>query len=148
MITKEDIEKEKEIECSISKKEKPYIKIKSAKFECPSCGTIISVLQVEKKFREPSRCSCGRRGLFKVISKETIEAQDIIIRELESNFEYKVYIEGKKNVDKMKMLDVFSKIILTGEIYDEYKKKSVCGELVIFAKDIKELKEDKPNFLK
>ena len=26
----------------------------NAKFECPSCGTIISVLQIEKKFREPS----------------------------------------------------------------------------------------------
>ena len=37
----------------------------NSKFECPSCGTIISVLQMEKKFREPSRCSCGRRGGFK-----------------------------------------------------------------------------------
>src|SRR4030042_149561 len=27
----------------------------NAKFECPSCGTIISVWQIEKKFREPSR---------------------------------------------------------------------------------------------
>ena len=27
----------------------------NAKFECPSCGTVISVLQMEKKFREPSR---------------------------------------------------------------------------------------------
>ena len=32
----------------------------NAKFECPSCGTTLSVLQIEKKFREPSRCSCGR----------------------------------------------------------------------------------------
>ena len=30
----------------------------NAKFECPSCGIVISVLQIEKKFREPSRCSC------------------------------------------------------------------------------------------
>ena len=37
----------------------------NAKFECPSCGTIMSVLQMEKKFREPTRCSCGRRGGFK-----------------------------------------------------------------------------------
>ena len=33
----------------------------NAKFECPSCGTVISVLQIEKKFREPSRCSCGSK---------------------------------------------------------------------------------------
>ena len=50
-----------------------------AKFECPSCGTIISVLQIEKKFREPSRCSCGRKGQFRLISKEMVDAQRIII---------------------------------------------------------------------
>ncbi len=54
----------------------------NAKFECPSCGSIISVLQVEKKFQEPSRCSsCGRRGGFTVISKEMVDAQRIVIEE-------------------------------------------------------------------
>lgn len=53
----------------------------NAKFECPSCGTIISVLQMEKKFREPSRCSCGRRGGFKLISKEMVDTQRLIIEE-------------------------------------------------------------------
>jgi replicative DNA helicase Mcm len=52
-----------------------------AKFECPSCGTIISVLQIEKKFREPSRCSCGRRGQFTLKSKEMVDAQRLIIEE-------------------------------------------------------------------
>jgi replicative DNA helicase Mcm len=53
----------------------------NAKFECPSCGTIISVLQLEKKFREPTRCSCGRRGGFKIISKEMVDTQRLIIEE-------------------------------------------------------------------
>ncbi|PJE81574.1 AAA family ATPase [Candidatus Pacearchaeota archaeon CG10_big_fil_rev_8_21_14_0_10_32_42] len=53
----------------------------NAKFECPSCGTVISVLQMEKKFREPSRCSCGRRGGFKLISKEMVDTQRLIIEE-------------------------------------------------------------------
>jgi len=53
----------------------------NAKFECPSCGTVISVLQIEKKFREPSRCSCGRRGGFKLISKEMVDTQRLIIEE-------------------------------------------------------------------
>ncbi len=53
----------------------------NAKFECPSCGTIISVLQMEKKFREPSRCSCGRRGGFKLISKAMVDTQRLIIEE-------------------------------------------------------------------
>ncbi|MAH03602.1 hypothetical protein CMI39_02335 [Candidatus Pacearchaeota archaeon] len=53
----------------------------NAKFECPSCGTIISVLQIEKKFREPSNCSCGRRGGFKLISKEMVDTQRVVIEE-------------------------------------------------------------------
>ncbi len=53
----------------------------NAKFECPSCGTVISVLQMEKKFREPSRCSCGRRGGFKLISKEMVDTQRLIVEE-------------------------------------------------------------------
>jgi len=53
----------------------------NAKFECPSCGTIISVLQMEKKFREPLRCSCGRRGGFKLISKEMVDTQRLVIEE-------------------------------------------------------------------
>ena len=53
----------------------------NAKFECPSCGTVICVLQIEKKFREPTRCSCGRRGGFKLISKEMVDTQRLIIEE-------------------------------------------------------------------
>jgi len=53
----------------------------NAKFECPSCGTIISVLQIEKKFREPTRCSCGRRGGFRLLSKEMVDTQRLVIEE-------------------------------------------------------------------
>ncbi len=53
----------------------------NAKFECPSCGTVISVLQIEKKFREPSRCSCGRRGGFRLITKDMVDTQRLIIEE-------------------------------------------------------------------
>jgi len=57
----------------------------NAKFECPSCGTIISIMQIEKKFREPSRCSCGRRGSFKLIRKDMVDAQRIVIEESPEN---------------------------------------------------------------
>jgi len=53
----------------------------NAKFECPSCGTVLSVLQIEKKFREPMRCSCGRRGGFKLISKDLVDTQRLVIEE-------------------------------------------------------------------
>ena len=53
----------------------------NAKFECPSCGTVISVLQIERKFREPSRCSCGRKGGFRLMSKEMVDTQRLVIEE-------------------------------------------------------------------
>jgi replicative DNA helicase Mcm len=59
--------------------------VTNAKFECPSCGTIISVLQIDKKFKEPSRCSCGRRGGFKEISKDMVDAQVLMIEEASDN---------------------------------------------------------------
>ncbi len=53
----------------------------NAKFECPTCGTVISVLQIDKKFREPSRCSCGRKGQFRLINKSMVDAQRLVIEE-------------------------------------------------------------------
>jgi replicative DNA helicase Mcm len=61
--------------------------IVNAKFECPSCGTVISVLQVDKKFREPSRCSCGRKANFKLLSKEMVDAQRLVIEESPESLE-------------------------------------------------------------
>ena len=53
----------------------------NAKFECPSCGALLSVLQVDRKFREPSRCSCGWKGQFKLLSKEMVDVQRLVIEE-------------------------------------------------------------------
>jgi len=72
----------------------------NAKFECPSCGTIIAVLQIEKKFREPSRCSCGRRGGFKLISKEMVDTQRLVIEESP---------ESLKGGEQPKRINVFLK---------------------------------------
>lgn len=55
--------------------------IVNAKFECPSCGTIIAVLQLDKKFREPSRCACGRKTNFKLVAKDMVDAQRLVIEE-------------------------------------------------------------------
>jgi len=53
----------------------------NAKFECPSCGSSISILQVGTKFREPSRCSCGRRRDFKLLGKDMVDVQRLVVEE-------------------------------------------------------------------
>jgi replicative DNA helicase Mcm len=54
----------------------------TARFECPACGNIITVLQLEKKFKEPNICNCGRKGKFKFLSKELVDIQGISLEEL------------------------------------------------------------------
>jgi len=53
----------------------------SARFECPSCGNIISILQLDTRFKEPTRCSCGRKGKFRLISKALVDAQRLVMEE-------------------------------------------------------------------
>src|SRR3989344_361760 len=52
--------------------------VTTAKFECPSCGNILNVLQLDKKYKEPTRCGCGRKGKFKEISKELVDGQGLV----------------------------------------------------------------------
>ncbi|MEW6063305.1 MAG: minichromosome maintenance protein MCM [Nanoarchaeota archaeon] len=59
----------------------------SAKFECPACGNNISILQVDTKFKEPTRCSCGRKGRFRLLSKDLVDAQRLIIEEVPESLE-------------------------------------------------------------
>ena len=55
--------------------------ITSAKFECPNCAKEINILQTEQKFKEPSKCFCGRRGSFKLINKKTIDGFSMVMEE-------------------------------------------------------------------
>lgn len=55
--------------------------VASSKFECPSCGNILAILQLDNKYKEPSRCSCGRKGKFREISKELVDGQGLVLEE-------------------------------------------------------------------
>ncbi|MBI2672638.1 hypothetical protein HYX19_00085, partial [Candidatus Woesearchaeota archaeon] len=59
----------------------------SARFECPSCGNTISIIQLDTKFKEPSRCSCGRRGSFRLLKKDLVDAQRLVIEESPESLE-------------------------------------------------------------
>jgi len=59
----------------------------NAKFECPNCGAILSVLQIDRKFREPSRCTCQWKSTFKLLSKEMVDAQRLVIEESPDSLE-------------------------------------------------------------
>jgi replicative DNA helicase Mcm len=62
-------------------------RVTSARFECPACGNVMSVLQLDEKFREPSRCGCGRKGKFRLLSKELVDAQGLYLEESPEDLE-------------------------------------------------------------
>jgi len=72
--------------------------VTNARFECPSCGNIITILQLDKQFREPTRCGCGRKGKFTLVSKELIDAQSITLEEVPEQ------LEGGAQPKRMKIL--------------------------------------------
>ncbi|MBL7059245.1 ATP-binding protein [Candidatus Pacearchaeota archaeon] len=59
----------------------------SAKFECPSCGNVITMPQIDQQFREPTRCTCGRKGKFRLLSKTLVDVQRLVIEESPENLE-------------------------------------------------------------
>ena len=75
------------IEGAVRQKSDVRPQVTSAKFECPSCGNIINVLQLDSSFKEPSRCGCGRKGKFRLLSKELVDAQGLVLEEVPENLE-------------------------------------------------------------
>ena len=63
----------------ISGKSDVFPKAESTKYECPVCGNIINVLQLGDALKEPSKCGCGRKGRFILLSTELIDIQELNI---------------------------------------------------------------------
>jgi replicative DNA helicase Mcm len=98
--------------------------VTSSRFECPSCGTIINVLQLDSKFKEPTRCGCGRKGRFHLLTKELVDAQSLTLEEAPED------LEGGEQPKRMK---VFLKNDLVSPISDKRTnpgtKIQVVGQL-------------------
>ncbi len=101
--------------------------VTSAKFECPSCGNTISILQIDTKFKEPSRCSCGRRGRFRLLSKELVDAQRLVVEEAP---------ESLQGGEQPKRLSVFLKEDL---VEPKMEKKTTPGSKINVIGIIKEI---------
>ncbi|MBI2576515.1 hypothetical protein HYV84_04840 [Candidatus Woesearchaeota archaeon] len=70
-----------EMEGVVRQKSDVRPQVTAAKFECPSCGNIITVLQPDTQFREPTRCGCGRKGKFDLLEKRLVDAQGLVLEE-------------------------------------------------------------------
>ncbi len=99
----------------------------SSKFECPSCGQIMSILQIDQNFKEPIKCSCGRKGKFSLLSKDLVDAQSIVLEEVPES------LEGG---EQPKRINIFLKEDLVSPISD---KKTNPGSKVKIVGELKEV---------
>ncbi len=101
--------------------------VTTAKFECPSCGNTISVLQVDQMFKEPYRCTCGRRGKFRLLNKSLIDAQHLKIEEAP---------ESLTGGEQPKRVSVF----LQGDLVEpKMEKKTMPGSKIRIIGTVKEV---------
>ncbi|MBI2145439.1 minichromosome maintenance protein MCM [Candidatus Woesearchaeota archaeon] len=96
-------------------------------FECPNCGRIISILQTESTLREPRSCSCGRKGNFRLMEKELVDAQSMV---LEENPEM---LEGG---DQPKRIGIFLKEDLVSPISEKRTNPGNRARIVGILKEV------------
>jgi len=99
----------------------------TAKFECPSCGNVLTILQLENSFKEPTKCGCGRKGKFRMLSKELCDAQRLVIEEIPEE------IEGGAQPKRM---NVFLKNDLVSPLTE---KKTNPGSKIVISGVVKEI---------
>ncbi|MBU1975862.1 MAG: ATP-binding protein, partial [Nanoarchaeota archaeon] len=121
------IQKFIQIEGIVRQKSDVRPQVTSAKFECPSCGNTINVLQLDTKFKEPSSCGCGRKGKFRLLSKELVDAQKIVLEESPED------LEGG---EQPKRLNIFLKNDLVSPITE---KQTNPGSKVFLTGHVKEI---------
>jgi len=84
-LTKRNLGKLVKIKGMVVSRSSVYMSSSMVKFECPSCGREINVPQLDDLYREPTKCSCGRKGKFAEISKDYTDMLDIQIEEVQDN---------------------------------------------------------------
>lgn len=87
-----------QVEGMVRQKSDVRPKMTSSRFECPGCGNVLNVLQLDRKMKEPVKCGCGRKGKFRMVSKEMVDAQSMTVEESAED------VEGGAQPKRMKLL--------------------------------------------
>ncbi|MBR9678093.1 MAG: minichromosome maintenance protein MCM [Nanoarchaeota archaeon] len=124
-------------------------------YECPSCGTHILVEQTGLSIKEPSRCTCGRKGRFKVHSQELVDTQRIVVEEApelmiggEQPKRISVFLQADLVDPKIeKTVTPGSRVSIIGivkeiPITDSSGKKSTRYDIIVEANNVVAMEED------
>ena len=116
-----------QIEGIVRQKSDVRPQVTSAKFECPSCGNVITIIQTDTQFKEPSRCGCGRKGKFLLLEKKLVDAQGLTLEESPES------LEGGEQPKRMKVFLVDDLVSPLSE------RKTAPGAKIIVIGSIKEV---------
>lgn len=154
-IRSSHINKFLQIEGLVRQKSNVRPQVVSSRFECPSCGAIQSILQLGESIREPSQCGCGRKGKFRVLSQELVDAQRMVLEEVPESLEggeqpkrFNVILkEDLVSPITEKRTNPGSKIVITGivkevPIHLRSGAKSTSFELLMEANTSHAIEED------
>ncbi|MDO8460178.1 MAG: hypothetical protein Q7S74_03650 [Nanoarchaeota archaeon] len=89
--------------------------VESATFECPSCGKNLIVKQIDRVFREPTRCPCNWQGAFKLLSKDFNDVMRIVLQQLKEDLD-KGEDELSENDENLLSREI--KVFLKGDLCD------------------------------
>ena len=112
--------------------------IGSVKVECPLCGNIMKVMQFGDKLTLPNKCSCGRKGYFKIIEKDIYDLQKMVLEEDPKEL---------KATQKPRRLLIYLKNDLCREEIDKSLQPSVKVQVTGIIKD-KPIKRDSVEYSK
>jgi len=128
---------------------------KNIKYECPSCGAVISVLQSKKQKQEPSRCSCGRKSKFKIILEDIKDIQEINLEEAPEELEgrqpqqIRIYVEDEltdktlsTRLQPGKKVEIIGIIEKLPAFMNQKDEELNLSEFMVFAKNIINLEEE------
>lgn len=144
-IRKEHLDKFFQTEGIIRRASNIRPKTVSIKYECPSCATTITVLQQGPHVKQPSRCSCGRKGYFKELSEETVDVQQLLIEEASDDLgeglqpkQIKVLLKEDLTSERFeKKVSPGSRILVNGILRKlpifKNREKSTVSDLIIEA---------------
>lgn len=81
-LSKEHIGKLIMVEGNVINQSKAWLEPICSKFECPSCGSEMLLMQAGNELKKPSQCSCGCRSSFKQLTNIFMDVQEIILQDL------------------------------------------------------------------
>lgn len=106
--------------------------VTSCRFECPSCGEIIPLLQTDAVYREPTKCGCGKKGKFNLLSKELIDVQHLKLEEMSEDLD---------GTDEPQRINVFLEDDLTSIEMEKITTPGSNIRVVGFVKEIPIIKK-------